>query len=284
MLYKFKKNGVRAAIRTDLAVAEVLDSLTFDMLDQVTEPLAAELPMGMRYFFAKYDSNDLKKAYGTIRSLYGQEKNDELRETITGAVVQLAGKSADECRGLLEKTAERLDPSASSKLYLIGPVPGEIAAFTDSLGFSVEYAACPQRIESCDAQTAAAAGETVVVSFDESTDLSAQVTRLLDAGLRVCAIPVAELAEDKACAMYDALSRTLMRRYRTEEKRCFTPFLLSDHTPGRWLLDGELVEADLEDLPGAYLQYGQLLHVAPWIQSPKLLRTLVECALTLMTK
>ncbi len=284
MLYKFKKNGVRAAVRTDLALAEALDGLTFDMLDQVAEPLAAELPMGMRYFFAKYDSNDLKKAYGTIRSLYALEKNDALRETITGAVVHLAGKGPEECRELLVQTVEKLDKSVKAKLCIIGAVPAELVDFVESLGVTVEFAAEARKIQEVDPAGMVADKETVVVTFDENTDLSAQVTRLLDAGLRICAVPAPDLPDDKACAMYDALSRTLMRRYRTDEKRGFTPFALSDHTPGRWLLDGELVEADLNELPGAYLQYGLLLPVVPWIRSPKLLGTLVECAITLVAK
>ncbi len=303
MLTKFKKNGVRVIVRPDLACAVYPDGLTFDMLDQVTEPLAAELPMGMRYFFAKYDSNDLKNAYNTLRNLYEMTTPTvPLRQNPTGALLSLSDKTVERCEAILQKYAGERATDVPFTLWLTGGTTETIAQVTTLAreilpelhlcyqGPMATIATLPTGFDVIQAEVGKIEDfalelpvdkVTIVAEFGEKTDLSAQVTRLLDAGYQVCAIPAAGVPDAVACAAYDSLSRTLTRRYRTDTKRGFVPFALDGSVAGRWYQDDTMVTWDAQTLPGAYFGYGWQMHMAACGLSMDVMRTLVECALAL---
>ncbi len=295
MLYTYKKNGVRLAVHTRTGITHILDSLTFDMLAQFADEtsLPEELPMGTRYFFAKYDSGDLKKAYATVREIHRLEEEDTIDaapKPVAGGVLSPAALGEryedvlrtlpmdaslllilgenDNADDILTKTRTIL-PQA--KITLRAPlclchgadayqvVVGDIASFVGT--------ALPQEA-------------VVYATFTGDTDLSAQVTQLLDAGYGVCAVPDAGLDPETAIKAYDALSRTLTRRKRTDKAFRFLPFVLQE-TIGSWLLNDSVVTADLDTLPGGFWQYGAQMHLAGDITSPAILRSLVESALVL---
>ena len=309
MVYTFKKNGVRAAVLTRTASVSYLDSLTYDMLEQVTPPLSEELPMGMRYFFAKYDSGDLKKSYAAIRSLYEMDADtseDALcSQQLTGALIHPEVLGEEKYAALLaEYQANRRDKTAFG-LYLCAADPDRIPGWVEKahavLGDGLQITLrCPVsvcrtyegvlryqaecgRIEDF---TGAALPENteIIAAFSADTDLNAQVTRLLDAGYRLCAVPEAGLDADTACKLYDALSRVLLRRFRNSHERPFTAFAISTEWGGRWWIDDTPAEADLDSMPGGYWQYGWLKHLAGYVSSPAILRCLVENALVLGEK
>ena len=310
MVYSFKKNGVRAAVLTRAAATCYLDSLTYDMLEQVTPPLSEELPMGMRYFFAKYDSGDLKISYNIIRELYTNDADPEydrdmLSEKCTGALIHPETLGEEKYAALLaEYAANRLE-TAAFELYLCvtDPVkiPGWVEKAHGALGHGLRvilrcpvqickaydgvfsYQADGGRIEDFAGAELPEPAE-VVVTFSADTDLNAQVTRLLDAGYRVCAVPEAGMDDETVCKMYDALSRVLTRRFRGTNIRPFSSFYLSTAWGGRWMIDGTLTETDLDKMPGGYWQYGWQKHLAGYISSPAVLRCLAECAIVLDPK
>ena len=309
MVYTFKKNGVRAAVLTRAAIVSYLDSLTYDMMEQVTPPLSEELPMGMRYFFAKYDSGDLKKSYAAIRSLYEEDANtaedDLCSEKLTGALIHPEVLGEEKYTALLAEYQAGRRENTGFGLYLCAAdperIPGWIekahAVLGDGLRITLrcpvsvcrayegvlKYQAECGRIEEF-TEAVLPENTEIIVTFSADTDLNAQVTRLLDAGYRLCAVPEAGLDDDTACKLYDALSRVLLRRFRNSPERPFTAFSIFTDWCGRWMIDEILVETDLDRMPGGYWQYGWLKHLAGYVSSPALLRCLVENALVLGEK
>lgn len=295
MLYTFKKNGIRAAVHTRSGKTHILDSLTFDMLAQFADEttLPEELPMGTRYFFAKYDSGDLKRSYATVREIHKCEAEDMADPTerpVSGAVLSPAPL------GDRYETILRSLPCDASLLLVVGEGENvdEIFAKTRSIlpEAKITLRAPLDLCHGADAfqvvvgNIASFTGAdlpenaTVYATFTADTDLSKEVTRLLDAGYAVCAVPDATMDPDATVQAYDALSRTLTRRKRTDKNFQFLPFAVQE-TSGGWMLEEAVVTTDLDTLPGGFWQYGAQMHIAGDISSPAILRSLVESAIVL---
>lgn len=310
MVYTFKKNGVRAAVLTRAAAVQYLDSLTYDMLEQVTPPLSEELPMGMRYFFAKYDSGDLKKSYNIIKELYTNDADpaygrDSISEKLTGALIHPETLGEEAYAAQLAEYAAGRDENSAFALYLCAAdrekIPGFIEKAHEVLGNELQvilryplqtagtfdgvfaYQTECGRIEDFSGADLPE-NSAAVVTFGADTDLAGQVTRLLDTGYHVCAVPEKGMDEETVCRMYDALSRPLTRRFRGQDSISFEPFKLSDSCVGRWMIDGMPVKTDAERMPGGFWQYGRQKHLAGYADSPAVLRCLAECALVLAAK
>lgn len=293
MLYTCKKNGVRAAVHTRSGKTHLLDSLTYDMLGQFLDStdLPEELPMGTRYFFAKYDSGDLKRSYAIVREIIGAEMSPcAAADTVTGAVLTpavLGERYGEILRTLPADASLLLSVSAGEDVDAYLALAREwVPAGRITLRAPLELCHGADGYQVVVGDITAFAGaalpenSVVLTTFAGDTDLSAEVTRLLNAGYAVCAVPAVGMDPDAAVKAYDGLSRTLTRRKRTDTTFRFLPFMLGDMT-GRWLLEGEPVEADLDSLPGAFWQYGAQMPLAGCISAPAILRSLVESAIVL---
>ena len=76
MIHTFKSCGIHAAVDSRDGSVRLLDSLMYAMipsLPPVTE-MTKDLPTSIRYAFAKYDSQDLSRAYNELYDLYTSEK------------------------------------------------------------------------------------------------------------------------------------------------------------------------------------------------------------------
>lgn len=302
MLYTCKKNGVRMAVHTRSGKTHILDSLTFDMLAQFADEtvLPPELPMGTRYFFAKYDSGDLKKSYAIVREIYQIEEEEkavpaeksvtDAKKSVTGAVLS-PGTFGERYEAILRKLPVDVtllllfsgDENVDDVLTKTRAILPE-AKITLRAPLALCHGADAYQVVVGDIATFTGANlpenAAVYATFTADTDLSKEVTRLLDAGYAVCAVPVSGMDPDAAVQTYDALSRTLTRRKRTDKNFRFLPFELHESI-GSWMMGETVVTANLDTLPGGFWQYGAQMPIAGDISSPVLLRSLAESALVL---
>jgi len=299
MVYTFKRNGVRAAVQTHTGVITPLETLTYDMLNQLTPPLPPELPMDTRYFFAKYDSGDLKAAYATIRGLYEndmpspassgltqgwlfpEQTEDPAAILRTYAENRMKGQpfclyigvaSSIPASSLLSMARELL-PDAQIVLHIPASLYGKMENVDTYMVHVGDIAGFTEATYPLDTM--------IVADFDKNTELAAHVTRILDMGYTLSAVPKKDTPVEDALTQYDALSRVLTRRRRTDKSFVFLPFTLACACPGSWSVNGNTVQGDTQSMPGYYNAYGLQTSLFADITSTSLYTRLAEYAIVL---
>lgn len=307
MMYTFKCNGIRAAVHTGTGTVFTLAPLAFDMLHALTPPLTDEIPMGLRYSFAKYDGNDLRLSYAEVRKVFtAMEKADASYDRLTAARVYACMENAEEVfAGFAAKIgdADRFDltiianktVSAETVNGLIGAAKKCIPGVSVTVRCPLDSAAAEAdadkfwflagEMASCDMAlfSKIPSGAAVSFTFSAGEDLSSFVKTAYDAGCRKLSLtPAADVAEKDVLEMYDKLSRTLTRMYRTVKDFVFLPFAFCDVLPGKWMAaDGSMPSYDMDMLPGYYGSFGLISHMAEDITSKSVLQKCVEYAIIL---
>ena len=306
-MYTFKCNGVRAAVHTGNGTVFTLDALTHDILGTLTPPLTDELPMGLRYAFAKFDGNDLRNAYKQARTVFeAMEEADAAFDRVTGAHVcactdnaasvfeGFAAKMGDAERFALTILADEA-VSADKVCDMIDTakkcIPGVSVTVRCPIGSAAAvdgadgYILTAGAMSDFDMTVFASLPENAAVSltFSGGEDLSAFVKSAYDAGCRkLSLVPVEGLSAAAAMDMYDKLSRTLTRMYRTVKDFVFLPFSFCDILPGRCILaDGSVPAYAADSLPGYFGNWGLFSHMAEDIRDADTLQKFAEYAIVL---
>ncbi|MBQ7920984.1 MAG: hypothetical protein IJ325_00185 [Clostridia bacterium] len=307
MMYTFKCNGVRTAVHTGNGTVFTLTPLAFDMLQALTPPLTDEIPMGLRYSFAKYDSTDLKNSYAEVHKVFeAMEEPDAAYDRLTAARVcadlenaetvfaGYAAKMGDADRFSLTVLADDTASAetvnnliAAAKKY----IPGVSVTVRCPLGSAAagaeadEYHLLAGEMSAFDVSlfSALSANTAVSCTFSSGDDLSAFVKTAYDAGCRkLSLVPAANVSVNETMEMYDKLSRTLTRMYRTVKDFVFLPFAFSNVLPGKWIAaDDSMPVYDMKTLPGYFGACGLVSHLAEDITDNAVLQKCVEYAIIL---
>ena len=306
-MYTFKCNGVRAAVHTGNGTVFTLDSLAYDMLHTLTPPLTEEFPMGLRYSFAKFDSIDLKNAYAEVRKVFAaMEEPDAIYERLTAAYVSanlsdaksvfagFAAKMEDADRFSLTILADETATTAAVNELLAAAkacIPGVCVTVRCPIGCEASKTdADAWVLQAGDMSDFAVSAfselpDNAVISLDfrSGEDLSAFVKSAYDAGCRkLSLVPAAGTPVNDILEMYDKLSRTLTRMYRTVKDFVFLPFAFADVLPGKCVLaDGHIPAYAANSLPGYYGNCSMLSHLAEDITDRSVLQKCTEYAIVL---
>ena len=306
-MYTFKCNGVRAAVHTGNGTVFTLDSLAYDMIHTLTPPLTEEFPMGLRYSFAKFDSIDLKNAYAEVRKVFAaMEEPDAVYNRLTAAHISA---NLTDAVSVFSDFATKMEDANRFALTILADetasmdtVNGLISAAKTCIPGVNVTVRCPIGSEAAKANADAwvlQAGDmadfavstfselpdnaVISLNFHSGEDLSAFVKSAYDAGCRkLSLVPAAGTSVNDILDMYDKLSRTLTRMYRTVKDFVFLPFAFADVLPGKCVLaDGCTPTYAANSLPGYYGNYSMLSHLAEDITEHSVLQKCTEYAIVL---
>ena len=71
MIHKFKQNGMYILLDVNSGGVHIIDELTYDLLDYVSDPPAEECPQAaIEALSGKYPAADLRECYAELYSLY----------------------------------------------------------------------------------------------------------------------------------------------------------------------------------------------------------------------
>ncbi len=271
MIHTFKSCGIQAAIDSRDGTVRILDSLTYSMLPLLppVEEMTKELPMGIRYALAKYDSQDLRRAYGELYDLYTTEKEEESTEVIGNYV-------------------------------LISEISEEILATIPAGSRVVSYVTCVEcaewLIKNYPALDFAFAAEeeirtklnpaVTVFTFGSVNELLNKVVDLFANGIKkVAGYPKDGISETEALEAYEKLCRELVRMKKKGETGIFVPFTLEKSTGRLAVVDGTTLKPYVGGTFSAvYMKNGRMPWNAAFLHSDALIDKCAECAVILSAR
>jgi len=305
-MHTFKCNGIRAAVHTGNGTVFLLDSLAYDMMNSLTPPLTEDFPMGLRYAFAKYDSKDLKEAYAEVRRVFeAADDADAVYDRLTSADVtaDLSDKET-----VFRRFAERMGDAERFALTIhsngqdISALNEMITAARSCIPCAEVTVRCPLGTDTVQVQAdgfilIAGDSSTLDISvcanlpdnavlsctFGPGTDLSTVTEKLYKAGCRkLSLVPADNVSAEEALLLYEKLSRTLTRMYRTVKDFMFLPFSFRDILPGQHEnKDGNIPMYSNDCLPGYFANCGLMSHLTADITDRNLLAKCAEYAIVL---
>lgn len=297
-MIRIKQNGVRAVIHPQTGDVMLCDALTFSLLDVLTPPFSEEFPMGLRYSFAKYDSADLKRAYGLVKEIYAAaEEIPPVLSARTSAT--LSAPDLADCEILKNCITTCSDNFVCT---VIASVPAEIdlvASFFektraenpfirlelrcpmdfpyDTLPVDRVYLEC-RNSESVTKLLPLA--NHVILSCTCDANLLSEAQRLYTLGYKHFSLLPTD-AYDRELFLTDAekLCREWIRIERNDPNARFVPFTFADVKPG---ICNDMVPTDT--LPGYFQNAGLLSHITPVTHDPIVLAKCVECTVVLQAQ
>ncbi len=271
MIHTFKSCGIQAAIDSRDGTVRILDSLTYSMiplLPPVAE-MTKELPMGIRYALAKYDSQDLKRAYGELYALYTTEKAEDVSDAIGsyGIVSEIS-----------ENTLAKIPAGSRVVSYVTCAECAEwLQTTSPSLNF--EFAAdeeVSKKLESA----------VTVFTFENTQELIDKTVGLFKNGVKkVAGYPNDGMTESEACEAYEKLCRELVRMKKKGEDGVFVPFAFGEFRGRLAVVDGEKIVPYVGGTFSAvYMQNGRMPLNAAFLHSNVLIDKCAECAVVLSAR
>ncbi len=272
MIHTFKSCGIQAAVDSRDGTVRILDSLTYSMLPLLppVEEMTKDLPMGIRYALAKYDSQDLRKAYEELYELYTTEKEEDFADTIGKYVIVSA---------ISEETLAKIPAESRLATYVSCAECAEWLKKTYS-ALEFEFAADEEVSEKLD-------GAVTVFTFGSTQELIDKTIRLFKNGVtKVAGYPKDGMAETDACDAYEKLCRELVRRKKKGESGMFVPFAFDEKSDGRLaVVDGETVVPYAGGTFSAvYMSNGRMPWNAIFLHSNTLIDKCAECAVVLSAR
>lgn len=272
MIHTFKSCGIQAAVDSRDGAIRILDSLTYSMIPSLppADEMTKELPTSIRYAFAKYDSQDLKRAYGELYDLYTAEKSKADAEIGEYAIVSAI---AENTLASLPVESRVLAYIADGKCaeWLVRTYPALV------FDFAADASLCISGIF---------ADVTAVFEFSEAKELIDKVTELFGQGIsKIAGYPKAGVAERDAVEAYDKLCRELVRMRKKGETGVFVPFAFGESFGALAVIDGETITRyHGGTFSAVYMENGMMPLNAVFLHSDVLIDKCAECAVVLSAK
>ena len=109
MLILLKHDAKKYAYDTKSGAAVCLSSLQYKVAENIDFPLSPVCPTALRYQLAKYDSNDVKKAYSYLYELYKAKTIGEEDDSVANILLEgeYAVFSAELGKAIIDAVRER---------------------------------------------------------------------------------------------------------------------------------------------------------------------------------
>lgn len=274
MIHAFKSCGISAAINSNNGRVYQLDSLMYSMLPYLPQKseMTKELPISVRYAFAKYDSQDLTSAYRKLYDIYKCEKSETDTEN-----------SINNCVCVYKK-------SESSEFFKKIPDGSRVYVYVDS---SQEAEKLKTEFSSLDFVFATDAslceeinGSVAIFRFSDSEELIAKTCELFERGIqKVAGYPNDGISDVEALGAYDKLCRELVRIRKKGENGIFMPFAFEKVAESVVFSNAEKIfENKKGTFSKIYIERGQMPFNSMYLSSDLLIDKCTECAVVLSFK
>jgi len=271
MIHTFKSCGIQAAVDSRDGTVRILDSLMYDMIPSLPPvgEMTPDLPTSIRYAFAKYDSQDLSRAYRELYDLYTSEKTEAAAEEFGKYVI---------VSPISEETLAKIPAGSTVVSYVTCPeCAGWLTETFPSLSF--EFAADGSV---CDKL----AGAVAVFEFTDTKNLIGRVTELFQSGTkRIAGYPADGMPDGEAAEAYEKLCRELVRMRKKGENGVFVPFAFEKSNGALAAVDGEtIVKCSKGTFSAVYVEGGKMPLNAVFLKSDALIDKCAECAVVLSAR
>ncbi len=271
MIHTFKSCGIQAAVDSRDGSVRILDSLTYAMIPSLPpiSEMTKDLPTSIRYAFAKYDSQDLGRAYSELYDLYTSEK-------------------------------ETKESAEIGKYIIVSDISEETMANLPDKSTVVSFVTCPECAEwlektypslmfrfAADAGTAGRLQDAAAVfEFTDAKELIEKVDELFRGGVKyVAGYPAADVAEADAVDAYDKLCRELVRMRKKGETGVFVPFSFEKSNGALAVIDGtEITKYSGGTFSSVYMESGMMPLNAVFLKKDVLIDKCAECAIVLSAR
>ena len=272
MIHTFKACGMQAAVDSRDGSIRILDSLMYAMIPMLPHAgeMTKELPTSIRYAFAKYDSQDLSRAYGELYDIYTSGKEEISTETV--------GKYA--IISAISESALSALPSGSPVVTWVSCAECADWLSTTFPALNFTFAADLPVCEKLEDATA-------VFEFTDTDGLIAKVKELFENGVRkIAGYPAPGMSESNAVEAYDKLCRELVRMRKKGETGVFVPFAFEASNGGALaVIDGENIRKySGGTFSAVYMKNGMMPLNAVFLHSDLLIDKCAECAVVLSAK
>lgn len=271
MIHTFKSCGIQAAVDSRDGSVRILDSLMYAMIPSLppVSEMTRELPTSIRYAFAKYDSQDLSRAYSELYDLYTSEKTEGSADGFGKYVIVST---------ISEETLAKIPAGSTVVSYVTCPECAEwLTSIYPSLAFV--FAADVSVYDKIDNAIA-------VFKFTDTKELIDKVTELFRNGTKkVAGYPAGGMPESEAAEAYEKLCRELVRMRKKGETGVFVPFAFEESGGTLAAVDGEnIVKCSKGTFSAVYMENGMMPLNAALLNSDVLIDKCAECAVVLSAK
>ncbi len=271
MLHTFKSCGIQAAVDSRDGSVRILDSLMYAMIPSLPplSEMTKDLPTSIRYAFAKYDSQDLNRAYSELYDLYTSEKetkesteigkyiiiseiSEETMASLPAESTVVSCVTCPECAEWLEKTYPSLKFRFAADVGIAGKLQDAVAVF----------------------------------EFANAEELSEKVNELFHSGVKhIAGYPAADVAEADAVDAYDKLCRGLVRMRKKGETGVFVPFAFEESKGTLAVIAGtDIIKYSGGTFSSVYMENGMMPLNAVFLKNDVLIDKCAECAIVLSAR
>lgn len=271
MIHTFKSCGIQAAVDSRDGSVRILDSLTYSMIPSLppVAEMTKELPTSIRYAFAKYDSQDLSRAYGELYDLYTSEKQEKCADGIGKYVI--VSEISKETLAKIPAGSRVVSYVTCTECadWLVQNYPAL------DFVFAADVSVCGKRKDAA-----------AVFEFGDTKELIDKVTELFGNGVKkIAGYPKNGMAETDAAEAYEKLCRELVRMRKKGETGVFVPFAFEESTGALAVVDGEtIVRYTKGTFSAVYMANGMMPLNAAFLHSDVLIDKCAECAIVLSAK
>ena len=271
MIHIFKACGIQAAIDRRDGSIRLLDPLMYAMIPSLppVPEMTKELPTSIRYAFAKYDSQDLNRAYRELYDLYTSEKAERTAEEFGKYVIVSA---------ISEKTLAEIPEGSTVVSYVTCP---ECAEWLTETYPALRFAFAAD-VPVCDKIADAVA----VFEFADTRELIDKVVELFRSGRKkIAGYPAEGMPDAEAADAYEKLCRELVRMRKKGEDGVFVPFAFEESNGALAAVDGEtIVKCSKGTFSAVYAERGMMPLNTVFLKSDALIDKCAECAVVLSAR
>lgn len=274
MIHALKSCGISAAIDSDNGRIYQLDSLMYSMLPYLPQKseMTKELPISVRYAFAKYDSQDLTSAYRKLYDIYKCENSETATENSINNCVCVYEKS--ESSEFFKKIPDE------SRVYVYIDSPQEAEKLkTEFSSLDFVFATDTSLCEKID-------GAVAIFKFSNSEELISKTCELFKRGIKkVAGYPNDGISDVEALGAYDKLCRELVRMHKKGENGIFIPFAFEKVAESVIFSPTEKIfENKKGTFSKIYIERGQMPFNSMYLNSDSLIDKCTECAVVMSFK
>lgn len=272
MIHTFKSCGIAVAIDSRDGSVRALDPLMYDMIQSLppSAEMTKELPTSIRYAYAKYDSQDLSRAYKELYDLYTSEKTEYIVDDDSKIYIADSAKDTEIFREVPDGSIVKVYADSAE----------ETVRLKDSFpNINFEFAINESWKKVID-------DAVVVFRFADTDELVDKVNSLFDSGIKkIAGYPAYEISDSVAAEGYDKLCRELVRMRKKGLNGIFVPFHFEKTNAHPTLLSKDRTsDISKGTFASVYMEHGQMPFNTLFLNSDVLIDKCAECAVVLTLK